>query len=75
MNKRDGAGPILYDVAAGRVVASRERVSGTVNQMSFRRLAELLRRSGEVSAHEILTHIEVSHDGLTLRYEIKRDAG
>ena len=50
--------------------SDRELGSGTVGQISFRRLVILLTETGEIKANERVTHIEVSPTGLRYRVEL-----
>ena len=68
------AEPITYVVDA-HIVTSEKPIGGSVNVMSYQRLADLLRRSGEVRPGERLSHITLTADGIELRYQTEPSTG
>lgn len=48
---------------------NREATGGVVGFMSWNRLVETLRAAGEVNAHEIISAIVLTDDGLKIYYE------
>ena len=60
---------MYYDLKANKFVD--EKLTGIIGSISFRRLAQELRTSGEVTSREAITAFEVSGDVLRFRIEIK----
>lgn len=59
---------IIYDVKEREIIGSNKRLSaGESGYMSFNRLAELLKSSGEIHPSEELTYIVVTEQGISYR--------
>ncbi len=58
---------LIYDVTFD--IIHNQEPSGPMGYMSFRRLAETMRKSGEIAPDEALKHIVVTERGLSLYFE------
>ena len=58
---------LVIEVSNGKVVA--DYPSGAVGFMSYTRLRDILKASGETHRDERITHFAMGDDGIIIRYE------
>jgi hypothetical protein len=63
---------MFYDMDKHEVV--RQMPFGVFGQMSFERLQDVMRRGGEILAHEEISHFEVTHAGM-IRFLVRDKRG
>lgn len=62
---------IVYNRAEGVFFEGKGPSSGTYGQISMRRLCDVLEASGEINAHERITHLEIAGNLMRYRVEMK----